>query len=193
MIFRPLLTLVVLGSCMISSGCSVMMAAKAPGKKDLDVLTLGMPRSAVVAELGPAVQSRQDSAGSATDVFSFKQGYSLPVRVTRAFVHGAADVATIGIWEVAATPLEAGLQGESVKAAVVYDHDERVKRVEYFAGAHLANGEPTLASWMRFQKPQQTSVVEYSAEPTAYANPDIMPANYSTDSSDQSTVLHAAP
>lgn len=184
MMFRPLLTLIVLGGCMVSSGCSVMMAAKAPGKKNLDVLTPGMPRSAVVAELGTPLQSRQDTTGSPTDVFSFQQGYSLPVRVTRAFVHGAADVATIGLWEVAATPLEAGLQGENVKAAVVYDHDERVKRVEYFAGAHLAHGEPTLASWMRFQKPKQTAVVEYSPESSAVAVPDIMPASYATEAVD---------
>lgn len=192
MFSRFLLTTIVISSCMVSSGCAVMMAAKSPGKKDLDVLTPGMVRSAVVAELGPPVQSRHDQAGYPTDVFSFKQGYSLPVRVTRAAVHGAADAATIGLWEVVATPLEAGLQGESVKAAVVYDHDERVKRVEYFAGAHLANGEPTLASWLRFQKPQQTAVVEYSPEPTDPLSPGIMPASYSTETTDQSAVVSPA-
>ena len=174
-----LLMLFVAGTTLLQSGCSVMMAARAPGKKDLSLLTPGVARSQLVAELGTPQQSREKD-GTAIDVFAFKQGYSLPVRMTRAVFHGAADVATIGIWEIASTPLEAAMQGEDVRAEVLYDHDERIRRVQYYSGAHLANGEPTLASWMRIRKPQQQAVVDSGGSGFPDSEPTIMPATYST-------------
>ena len=158
-VMRRVATITLLfGFCAISSGCSVMMAARAPEKKDLSVLTPGAARSQVVAELGPPLQSRTDQYGE-KDVFAFKQGYTLPTRVVRSTVHAAADVATVAIWEVVGTPLESSLQGEDVRVEVAYDDAERVQRVEYFAGAHLANGGPTLAPWMRRANVRQTAVV----------------------------------
>jgi hypothetical protein len=156
---RRIATIAILcGFCAINSGCSVMMAARAPEKKNLSVLSPGASRSQVVAELGPPLQSRTDQYGE-KDVFAFKQGYSLPTRVVRSTVHAAADVATVALWEVVGTPLESSLQGEDVRVEVAYDDSERVQRVEYFAGAHLANGGPTLASWMRRADLRQTAIV----------------------------------
>ena len=82
-----------------------MMAARSPDKKDLSVLALGVPRAQVIAELGPPVHQSSDEAGD-RDVFSFKQGYSLPARVGRATVHAVGDALTLGLWEVVGTPLE---------------------------------------------------------------------------------------
>ena len=151
----------VLGLLLISSstGCSVMMAAKAPGKKDLSVLTPGVPRAKVIAELGSPLETSRDTS-QIRDIFAFKQGYSTATRVGRAGLHAVADVATYGLWEVAATPLEGALDGEDVRAEVSYDLQEYVRRVEYFAGAHLANGGPTLAPWLRSKTTRQTAIVE---------------------------------
>ena len=155
----------VLGLMLISSstGCSVMMATKAPGRKDLGVLTPGMPRAKVIAELGPPLETSIYEIES-RDIFAFKQGYCTAARVGRAGVHAVADVATLGLWEVVATPLEGALDGEDVRAEVRYDQQERVHRVEYFAGAHLADGRPTLAPWLRRQSTQQTAIIEAVSE-----------------------------
>ena len=75
-----------------------------------------------------------------------------------------ADLATFGIWEVAGTPLEGALEGEDVRAEVRYDSQQYVQRVEYFSGAHLARGGPTLAPWLRSRSTQQTGVVEATKE-----------------------------
>ncbi|MBB77119.1 MAG: hypothetical protein CMJ75_21650 [Planctomycetaceae bacterium] len=136
-----------------------MMAARAPDKKDLSVLSLGVSRAQVIAELGPPVHQSSDELGD-RDVFSFQQGYSLPARVGRATVHAVGDVVTLGLWEVVSTPLESSLTGEGVQAEVRYDRDQYVRRVEYFSGAHLAQGGLTLAPWMRGADTQQTGVLE---------------------------------
>jgi hypothetical protein len=151
-------SLIVLWS-VFASGCSVMMAARSPEKKNLSVLSLGVPRSQVIAELGPPVHQSNDEFGE-RDVFSFKQGYSLPVRVGRATVHAVGDLLTLGLWEVVSTPLESSLDGEGVQAEVRYDREQYVRRVEFFSGAHLAHGGPTLAPWMRSASTQQTGVLE---------------------------------
>jgi len=146
-----------------STGCSVMMAAKAPGKKNLAVLTPGVPRARVIAELGAPLETSQ-AAEQKRDIFAFKQGYSTPTRVGRAGFHALADLATYGIWEVAGTPLEGALEGEDVRAEVRYDPQQYVQRVEYFSGAHLARGGPTLAPWLRSQSTRQTAIVEAAGE-----------------------------
>ena len=153
-----LLTASALYVCSLGSGCAVMMAARAPEKRNLDVLQPGTSRAAVISELGQPVHTRMTQWGP-LDIFAFKQGYSMPTRVTRSLAHGTADVATLGLWEVVATPLESTLQGEKVRVEVAYDSDQIVRRVEYFSGAHLANGRATLAEWMRTKSSQQAAVV----------------------------------
>lgn len=144
-----------------------MMAARSPDKKDLSVLSLGVPRAQVIAELGPPVHQSSDDVGD-RDVFSFKQGYSLPARVGRATVHAVGDALTLGLWEVVSTPLESSLDGEGVQAEVRYDRDQYVRRVEFFSGAHLAQGGATLAPWLRSADTQQTGVLEHAIpEPEA--------------------------
>ena len=143
----------------VPSGCSVMMAARAPAKKDLSVLSPGVARAQVIAELGAPVHQSQDDTGE-RDVFSFQQGYSLPARVGRATFHAVGDVLTLGLWEVVSTPLEGSLDGEGVQAEVQYDRDQYVRRVEFFSGAHLARGGITLAPWLRSSSTRQTGVLE---------------------------------
>ncbi len=164
-LFPLVLATLLLGT---STGCSVMMATRAPEKKNLTVLTPGIPRSQVIAELGPPVYASQDESGL-KDIFAFKQGYSRPCRVGRAGLHAVADVLTLGLWEVVGTPLEGALDGEDVRAEVRYDLQEHVRRVEYFSGAHLAHGGPTLTAWLHRPPMQQRAVVESSADKSVSA------------------------
>jgi len=152
-------TLLLMTLCLTASGCSAWMAATAPHHRDLGVLTPGVSRTKIVAELGEPLTTI-DVDSQPRDLFAFKQGYSKGALFGRAAVHIVADVMTLGFWEIVAVPLEASLQGEDVRAQVDYDESDRVSGVRYFAGAHLRNGKPVLASWMRGSKTEQTVVID---------------------------------
>ncbi len=111
-----------------ASGCSVAMAARQPSRKDTELLSPGVPRNLVLAELGSPVAS-DTKDGKRVDVFSFVQGYRKGVRVGRTVAHATADLFTLGLWEVAGTPTEAVLDGTRVAYEVTYDSNDRVEKV----------------------------------------------------------------
>lgn len=124
---RFIILVLVMGSVFVTNaGCSVYMAAKQPGAKDLSVLNTGTSRSHVIAELGAPVWSGA-KAGQKVDVFAFTQGYQTGVKAGRAFFHAAADVVTLGLWEVIATPTESVFSGSTMKVEVMYDDQDRVQ------------------------------------------------------------------
>jgi hypothetical protein len=110
------------------SGCAVYMAANQPEKKDVGVLKPGTPRNALIAEFGAPVQTSTKD-GNKSDIFTFTQGYSGLERGGRAVLHGAADVFTLGLWEVIGTPIEGYANGTKISIEVLYDRDDRVLKV----------------------------------------------------------------
>ena len=115
------------------AGCSVVMATQQPSRKDFSVLSKGVDRSRVVAELGsPLISDVKD--GKRKDVFFVKQGYSTGAKAGRAIFHGVADVFTLGLWEVVGTPVEAVASGTDVKVAVIYDSRDKVESIETYSG-----------------------------------------------------------
>jgi outer membrane protein assembly factor BamE (lipoprotein component of BamABCDE complex) len=127
-------TLLVITFCMAGlllgalSGCSVYKAVNQPEKKNLSVLSSGTPRMQVIAELGAPTWSEERN-GEKVDLFTFKQGYSKGAKTGRALFHGAADVLTIGMWEVVGTPIETVADGTDMKVEITYDSEEKVKNV----------------------------------------------------------------
>ena len=122
-------------------GCSVYMAANQPDKKDVGVLKSGTPRSAVLAEFGTPIEASTRS-GAKVDVFTFTQGYSGVEKGGRAVLHGAADVLTLGLWEVVGTPIEGYANGTKVSVEVTYDREDRVAKVVPLRGQEaLAQAE----------------------------------------------------
>lgn len=111
-----------------TSGCSVFMAAKQPGKKDTTVFREGARRSLIIAEYGHPTTTDQKENGR-VDVFKFRQGYSKGVKATRAVTHGAMDVMTLGLWEVLGTPAEAIADGTEMAVEVQYDENDVVTRI----------------------------------------------------------------
>jgi hypothetical protein len=141
--FHPLLIAIFL-VLLTNSGCSVYMAAKQPGEKNLSVLAPGTHRGLVIAELGAPVWSG-DKHGEKTDVFVFTQGYSAGARTARAVFHGTADFFTLGLWEVISTPTEAYFSGDEMKLEVVYGPDDMVKTSRVLSGGKVEpapNAEP---------------------------------------------------
>lgn len=120
----------VLMCCLIFvfSGCSVFMASRQPGKKDISLFKVGTPRSLLVAEFGAPIVTEERN-GKKYELFKFTQGYSGPSKVGRAMFHGAADVFTLGLWEVVGTPTEMVFDGAEMAYEVSYDMNNRVESV----------------------------------------------------------------
>jgi hypothetical protein len=136
-LMRPVLQLCLLALIAGSlAGCSVYMAANQPDKKDMGILKPGTPRSAVLAELGTPVETVTRS-GAKVDVFTFVQGYSGLEKGGRAVLHGAADVLTLGLWEVVGTPIEGYANGTKVSVEINYDREDRVVKVVPLRGQEV--------------------------------------------------------
>lgn len=111
-----------------ASGCSVFMAAKQPGIKDVDLFRAGTSRSMLLAEFGtPAVSEIRD--GKKFEIYRFVQGYSTAAKAGRALFHGAADVVTLGLWEIVGTPTESAFSGNELAYEVSFDENDRVDQV----------------------------------------------------------------
>ena len=113
------------------------MAAKQPDKKDVELFAAGTPRNLLIAEFGAPTQTNEIN-GKTHDIFTFVQGYSKGAKVGRAFFHGAADVLTAGLWEVAGTPIESVADGTEMAYEISYDDHDRVDRVILLKGAKAA-------------------------------------------------------
>ena len=125
---------------MFGQGCSVYMAANQPTKKDVSVFNIGTPRTHVIAEAGRPLHTKEKADGTLTDTFVFVQGYSSGSKAGRALFHGAADVLTLGLWEVIGTPVEAVADGTEVKVLVEYDANEKVQNIIALAGGEELKG-----------------------------------------------------
>jgi len=153
-------------TCALSSGCAAVKATQQPDKRDMGVLQQGIPRTHVIAELGAPVWTDHQQ-GAPVDVFAFKQGYKKSTKAARALVHGAADVATFGLWEVVGIPAEAIADGTDVQLEVHYNPDQTVQRVVVIKGEKAVNPpEPVLFARKR-DKPvtPQVETAEHLQQP----------------------------
>lgn len=109
------------------SGCSVFMAAKKEGIS-IDELSQCKTRSCVISKGAVPIKTEKTEEGATIEVYNVQARKG---STGRAVMHGVLDVFTLGIWEVAGTPME-GAMGEkkyySIK--VTYDKDENVKSAE---------------------------------------------------------------
>jgi hypothetical protein len=111
------------------AGCSVFMAAQLPDRKNLEVLKPGVPRQVILAEMGLPT-GYENCNGVRSEVHKFKQGYSQPVKISRAVLHGTADSLTFGLWEAVGTPAELAFSGTDTMVLVTYDCNDRVETVD---------------------------------------------------------------
>lgn len=113
---------------MLVSGCSVFMAAKQPEKKDVELLQPGTTRVQLVSEFGAPVLSEYRD-GKRYEIFKFTQGYSTGTKAGRAFFHSAANVATLGLWELVGTPTEITFNGDEMAFQVKYDENDVAEEI----------------------------------------------------------------
>lgn len=117
-------------------GCSAIMAAKQPDKKDLNIFTPGTARVLVLAEYGKPVTT-ESIEGSKTDIYKFTDGYSTGTKVVRVMFHVAADVFTLFLWEFIGMPIEVGFDGTEMAYQVQYDDQDQITTAEILKGEEL--------------------------------------------------------
>jgi len=105
------------------ASCSVGMALS--GKKDpnLGMIRQGSTRGEVELELGSPITSVTHADGKRTDVYEYELGNE--PSTGRAIAWGVLDVLTLGLWELAGTPIEL-LQGKKHQLTALYGPDNRL-------------------------------------------------------------------
>jgi hypothetical protein len=117
--------MVILG---VNNGCSVHKAANQPGIKDVNLFSVGTSRDQLIAEFGSPINS-EIKDGKKVEIYKFVQGYSGGAKAGRAFFHGAADVVTLGLWELVGTPVEGAYSGDNMAFKVTFDQNDKVLEV----------------------------------------------------------------
>ena len=127
-ILRTIFVAVCLVLLASSYGCAVNRAANQPSEKDTSLLSAGTPRAKILAEFGVPI-STEIKDGKKTDIYSIIQGYSSGAKASRVFLHGAADIMTLGLWELVGGSVEGAYNGEKVSFQVTYDKNDFVDTV----------------------------------------------------------------
>ena len=124
---KKLLLLLILSQTL--TACSVFMAATQPDAKNASLFMRGTDRSKLLAECGKPQSSEIGDDGKKHEIFVFTQGYSTGNKVGRAIFHGAADVFTLGLWEILATPIESHFDGNKKAFEVIYDANGKIEEI----------------------------------------------------------------
>ena len=125
---KSLATALLVGiASLFTSGCGVYMAFTQPPRVDTEALEAGgMSRDMVIERLGAPKSSVKNVDGSREDTFEYYEGSSSGWKIGRGIFHLAADVFTVALWEVVATPTEYGLRGEKITAQANFDNTDRL-------------------------------------------------------------------
>lgn len=114
-------------SLALLAGCSVGMALSGSSNPDIGSIRIGSTRGEVEMQLGSPVRTHAAEGSTRTDIYQYEIGNE--PSPGRAVAHGVMDVLTLGIWEIAGTPIEA-FQGEKYEATVTYDEQDRVANIK---------------------------------------------------------------
>lgn len=108
------------------SGCSTVMEAERPSATNLDRFVVGQRRVDIIAEVGPPL-STIDDTGAACDVYKMHtKGTNAAGKVGIIFGEAAADVFTLGLAEVALTPVEAASKAGLHTVMFCYDANQKL-------------------------------------------------------------------
>jgi hypothetical protein len=109
------------------TSCSVYMAAKKEGVS-IDEIQQCKTRACLIAKGVEPISSEKNEQGELIEIYKVRKKKG---SAARAAMHGLLDVATLGIWEVAGTPIE-GAKGKKKFFAikVYYNKEENIKKVE---------------------------------------------------------------
>lgn len=123
----PLLTL-----CLLTSGCGVFMAAsRSSYRGDINILKIGTPRSAVIAELGePDTFSTLETGGYDDRYTLDPEAHRTGTKVLTVIFYLATDIITAFLTELLWTPTEIALKDRIVIYHLTYGPDGKLSLVE---------------------------------------------------------------
>lgn len=110
-----------------STGCSVAMAMNGHPEPNFKAFEVGSSRQQVEIQLGKPVASQVLEEGKKKDTYRFEIGNS--PNGHRAMMNLYIDLATIGLWELPGTIIEA-MQGHEEETRIVYSAQDRVLAIE---------------------------------------------------------------
>ena len=127
-----LTVLVLLIMSMMSSGCSVFMAAnRSSYRGDVQVIKEGASRPEVIAELGqPDSFSKTENGGFDDRYMLDPEAHHTWVKVGTVFVHLGADLVTAFLWELVGTPYELAVRDRNVIYHLAYNPDGKLASIE---------------------------------------------------------------
>ncbi len=111
----------------VMSSCSVFMAANKSGTS-VDEISQCKTRTAIIAKGAESIKMEQNEEGNLVEYYKVQKPKG---STSRAVMHGLLDVATIGLWEVAGTPMEGAMGKKKYYGIrVTFDENENVKKME---------------------------------------------------------------
>ena len=96
----------------------VDMAALESGK--------GLSRDFVIERLGAPKSSVRNADGSKEEIYEFYEGSSTGWKVGRGLFHLGADIVSLALWEIVATPSEFLIRGDKITAQATFDSSDRL-------------------------------------------------------------------
>jgi hypothetical protein len=117
---------------MLSSGCSVLMAAnRSSYRGDVNVIKEGVSRPEVIAELGQPDSFNKTETGGFDDRYVLDpEAHRTWVKVGTVILHLGADVVTAFLWELVGTPYELAVRDRTVVYHLAYNQDGKLASIE---------------------------------------------------------------
>ncbi len=127
-----IMTVPLLMLCLLTSGCSVFMAAnRASYRGDINVIQLGVQRSAIIAELGPPDAFSTLENGGYDDRYTLDpNAHRTGTKVATAIFYLAADLFTLFLWELIGTPLEIAAKDKISVYHLIYSPEGNLTSME---------------------------------------------------------------
>ncbi len=119
--------ILLLYALLMTTGCSIAMALSGTPDPEFDKFGPGSSRSEVEAQLGKPLLSETLADGNKKDTYEVEIGNN--PNSARAVFNFYMDLATLLIWELPGTIIEANI-GNDERIYVTYGPDERVVRLE---------------------------------------------------------------
>jgi hypothetical protein len=109
------------------SACSVVMASKTGGT-NISKVSDAHTKAQFQAMSDKILSSEKLPSGELVETYLFTKEHG---SIARACMHGLLDLSTLGIWEIAGTPIEGNLnQPDHFVVKVTYGSDDIAKKVE---------------------------------------------------------------
>lgn len=109
------------------TGCSVAMALNGNPEPNFKAFEIGSSRQVVETQLGHPIASQKLEDGKKKDTYQYEIGNS--PNGHRALFNFYLDLATIGIWELFGTIIEARM-GDTEESRVTYNSEDRAVAIE---------------------------------------------------------------